>query len=128
MITHFQSRRRGIKSQFAAYKSRKKTAKVMVGKSMPAMLLQRPRAALPDHHLRGLLPARVRGELAADAALPALEVDDHRRQLRLLRLVGLALRPAARGGHVRQSGPGRADRARPQTPRRRARAICTPRA
>jgi len=45
MIIHFQSRKRGISSQFAAYTSRKKTANVMVGKSMPAMLLQRPRAA-----------------------------------------------------------------------------------
>ena len=55
---------------------------------------------------------RLRGELAAHAAPPPVEVVHHRGQLRVLRLVGLALRPAARGRHVREPGARRADRAR----------------
>ncbi len=73
--------------------------------------------ALPDHHLRRLLPRRLRAELAADAAPPAVEVVHHRGQLRVLRLVGLALRAAAGGRHRREPGAGGADlaRARPQS-------------
>ena len=53
-------------------------------------------AALPDRHLRGLLPDRPAGLVGADAAAARLAAVHPRRELRLLRLVGLALRLPAR--------------------------------
>ena len=47
-------------------------------------------------------------QLAAHAAAAPLEVVHHRRQLRVLRLVGLAPRPPARRRHAREPGAGRA--------------------
>ena len=52
--------------------------------------------ALPDRHLRALLPDRAAALVAADAAAAALAAVHARRELRLLRLVGLALRLPAR--------------------------------
>jgi hypothetical protein len=88
--------------------------------------------AIPHHHIRGLLPAGLHRELVAHAQTAAVEAVHPPRQLRLLRLVGVALRaapgaqrrrqPAVRHGD-REGGDGRrqkvaAGRGRRREPRR----------
>ena len=73
---------------------------------------------LSDSHLHDLLPHRAAALVARDGEHAALARLHHRRQLRLLRLVGLALRLPARRLHALEP---RSSRSR-STARRRARA------
>ncbi len=71
--------------------------------------LERARHALSDRHLRCLLPDRPAGVVGADAASTRLARLDPARELRLLRLVGLAFRLPARRLDGRQPRAGRRD-------------------
>ena len=67
--------------------------------------------AVPHHRFRGVLRRGVHGELGAAPVAAGLEVDDPRRQLPLLWVVGLAVRAFAR--RLRGAQPGRGRRRRP---------------
>ena len=80
-----------------------------------------PRAALPDRHLRDLLPGRPAALVADDAVAASLAAVHHRRELRLLRLVGLAVRLPARRLHALEPGARGPDLAEPLARRSGAR-------
>ena len=69
----------------------------------PADTPHRRVVALPDRHVRGLLPDRAPDLVGADRMRPRVARLHPRRELRLLRLVGLAVRLPARRLDGRQS-------------------------
>src|SRR5450759_5134799 len=91
------------------------------GPSLALDLARTRTHAIPHHHIRGLLPAGLYGELAAHAQTTAVEAVHPPRQLRLLRLPDVALR-AAPGAQRRCREAGR--RRRPL--RRPDAAVLTP--
>ena len=71
--------------------------------------LERRQRALPDRHLRDLLPDRSAAVVGVDAAPAGVAGLDPARELRLLRVVGLAVRPLARRLDGRQPRARRRD-------------------